>query len=319
MIKIQTEDIKLYKGDCLEVMDKLIEQGIKVDAIICDPPYGTVKGVKGIGMEGKVDWDTKIDVAKMYERCEKLLREKGALILFSQDPYTMELIYNQHQNIPFSYRLVWEKDHFANGLMSKKAPVNYFEDINVFFRKYDIYNENPLREYFKKVMLYIGTNSCKDINLKLGHRKAEHCFYIDSTQFKLCTRDTYDELVSIYNLKNMDGFKDYDDLYNENLKYSQVFNLDSGNKIKSNILKYKKDYDGFHPTQKPVKLLVDLIETYTNVGDLVLDFTMGSGSTGVACVSTNRKFIGIELDDTYFKIAKNRIEETLKNQGLQNE
>ena len=68
-----------------------------------------------------------------------------------------------------------------------------------------------------------------------------------------------------------------------------------------------------HPTQKPIKLLEYWIKTYTNEGDLVLDFTMGSGSTGVACLNTNRKFIGIELDEKYFNIAKNRIEKLDKN------
>ena len=62
-----------------------------------------------------------------------------------------------------------------------------------------------------------------------------------------------------------------------------------------------------HPTQKPIALLEYLIKTYTNEGETVLDFTMGSGSTGVACVNTNRNFIGIELDENYFKIAKERI------------
>ena len=62
-----------------------------------------------------------------------------------------------------------------------------------------------------------------------------------------------------------------------------------------------------HPTQKPVELLQYLIKTYTNENELVLDFTMGSGSTGVACINTNRKFIGIELDNNYFNIAINRI------------
>ena len=62
-----------------------------------------------------------------------------------------------------------------------------------------------------------------------------------------------------------------------------------------------------HPTQKPVDLLEYLIKTYTNENDLVLDFTMGSGSTGVACMNLNRKFIGIELDKNYFDIAKNRM------------
>ena len=78
------------------------------------------------------------------------------------------------------------------------------------------------------------------------------------------------------------------------------------------ILEYGKER-GFHPTQKPVALLEYLIKTYTNEGETVLDNTMGSGSTGVAAVNTKRNFIGIEMDDKYFEIAKNRIEQTIKN------
>ena len=74
------------------------------------------------------------------------------------------------------------------------------------------------------------------------------------------------------------------------------------------IIKFKQDR-GLHPTQKPVPLLEYLIKTYTNEGDLVLDNCMGSGSTGVACINTNRNFIGMELDENYFNIAKERIEE----------
>lgn len=74
-----------------------------------------------------------------------------------------------------------------------------------------------------------------------------------------------------------------------------------------NILKFKRDLPNVHPTQKPVALLEYLIKTYTNEGDTVLDFTMGSGSTGVAAKNLNRKFIGIELDKEYFEIAKKRI------------
>ena len=69
------------------------------------------------------------------------------------------------------------------------------------------------------------------------------------------------------------------------------------------------DRDRFHPTQKPVELLEYLIKTYTNENELVLDFTMGSGTTGVACKNLNRNFIGIELDEKYFNIAKERINE----------
>lgn len=71
---------------------------------------------------------------------------------------------------------------------------------------------------------------------------------------------------------------------------------------------FKRDKGGFHPTQKPVALLEYLIKTYTNENEVVLDCCMGSGSTGVACINTNRNFIGIELDQKYFEIAKERIE-----------
>ncbi len=78
-----------------------------------------------------------------------------------------------------------------------------------------------------------------------------------------------------------------------------------------NVLKFRSAC-GQHPTQKPVALMEYLIKTYTNEGETVLDFTMGSGTTGVACVNTGRDFIGIELDETYFGIAQDRIKEAQK-------
>jgi len=74
------------------------------------------------------------------------------------------------------------------------------------------------------------------------------------------------------------------------------------------IIKFNKDQKKFHPTQKPVALLEYLVKTYTLENETVLDFTMGSGSTGVACKNLNRNFIGIEKDEKYFEIAKKRIE-----------
>ena len=79
------------------------------------------------------------------------------------------------------------------------------------------------------------------------------------------------------------------------------------------VLDFKIESKPLHNTQKPVALMEYLIKTYTNEGETVLDFTMGSGSTGVACVNLNRNFIGIELDENYFNIAKDRIEEAKKN------
>ena len=99
-----------------------------------------------------------------------------------------------------------------------------------------------------------------------------------------------------------------------------------GTKGKMELKKYDKWYPktlltfkterGYHPTQKPVALLEYLIKTYTNVGETVLDNCMGSGSTGVACLNTNRNFIGIELDEGYFNIAKERLESCQKQKDM---
>ena len=300
-------EITLMQGDCLERM-KEIAAG-SVDMVLTDPPYGTVKGA---GLDGwdadKTKWDNALDPADIFELSERVLRTNGALALFSQEPYTSRLITQAHGNLPFSYRYVWRKDHFANSLLAKKAPVQYTEDIAVFFRKYDTLAAHPLRDYARSILNYIG-GTLKSINADLGHRRAEHFFYIDSTQFGLPVRETYQALINRYGIDKMPGFIPYDQLLAWNSRYTRTFNLPPGKKYKSNILEYRKDYSGHHPTQKPVALLEDLIKTYTNEGDTVLDFTMGSGSTGVACVNTGRNFIGIELDPDYFSIAKSRIQE----------
>jgi DNA modification methylase len=89
--------------------------------------------------------------------------------------------------------------------------------------------------------------------------------------------------------------------------FTQTETVNTGFRYPKRVLRYARE-NGNHPTQKPVALLEYLIRTYTNEGETVLDFTMGSGSTGVACVNTNRRFIGIELDEGYFNIAQKRIE-----------
>ena len=301
---------KLYKGDCLIESDK-IESG-SVDLILTDLPYGNMNtdGGRKLGING---WDLAIEPQKVYEIANRILRKNGKMILFSQEPYTTKLITEAIPNIPFNYRATWEKDNFANALGVKKNMVSFTEDVLVFSKKYDLEGLHPLRPYFKIVMDYIGLN-LKQINAKLGHRKSEHCFYVDSTQFEICTEKTYLELIEVFNIDKMQCFKEFAELKEIDFKYESRFNLWEGNKYKSNILKYKKDYDGHHPTQKPVLLLEDLIKTFSNENDLVVDLTMGSGSTGVACKNTNRDFIGIEMNEEYFKIAEQRInkEETQK-------
>ena len=92
-----------------------------------------------------------------------------------------------------------------------------------------------------------------------------------------------------------------------------VTNKTDGLKYPKSIIQINREIKPIHPTQKPVPLCEYLIKTYTNKGETVLDNCMGSGSTGVACINTNRKFIGIELDNTYFEIAKERINKAVEN------
>ena len=306
--------IQLFKGDCLIESDK-IENGT-VDLILTDLPFGTVTNLgdsDGIshGMKGKTAWDSVIDTDKIYDIANRILRKNGKMVLFCQEPFTTELITKALPNVPFNYRMIWEKDHFANSLIAKKAPVNYYEDILIFSKMHDFEGLHPLRLYFKAVMDFIGLNK-KEIVHKIGQR-ADHCFRVGSSQYGLCTEQTYAELISAFGINQMEGFRGFADLIkvDDQFKkdFASTFNLWEGKKYKSNILKYKKDYDGHHPTQKPVLLLEDLIKTFSNSGDIVVDLTMGSGSTGVAAVNTGRKFIGIEMNDKYFEISEQRINE----------
>lgn len=303
------ENIKLIKGDCLEKM-KDIESG-SVDLILTDPPYGTMNtdGGRKMNING---WDNVLDYNLMWSEINRILRKNGKCILFSQEPFTSDLIKSAIPNVPFSTRAIWLKDKFANALGVNKNLVNYYEDICVFSKLHDTDYIHPLRDYSKDVYHFIGLNK-KQIIEKIGQR-ADHFFRTNSSQFSLCTEKTYNELISIFGIDKMKGFKPFKELEKINSVFNSVFNLPKGKKFKSNVFEYKKDYEGYHPTQKPVLLLEDLIKTYSNEGNLVLDFTMGSGSTGVACLNTNRNFIGIEMDDNYFDIATERIKNHT-NQG----
>ena len=316
---------RLFFGDCLIESDK-IESG-SVDLILTDLPYGNMKGLNYKVFNnpskdnGGLIWDSTIDANKIMQIANRILRKNGKMLLFAQQPFTTELINAQIPNLPHSYNLIWEKTDFANCLLINKACANFYEDILIFSKnhqKHDFEGMHPLRPYFKVIMDFIGLN-LNQINNKLGHRRAEHTFYIDSTQYGLCTEITYNELIEVFEINKVEGFKNFAELKQIDAEYRtellrqmneqhpSIFNLWEGNKYKSNILKYKKDYNGYHPTQKPVLLLEDLIKTFSNENNLVVDLTMGSGSTGIACKNTNRSFIGIEKDEAYFKIAEQRI------------
>lgn len=306
------EQIQLLQGDCLELM-KDIPDG-SVDMILCDLPYGTINGMQIDGYKsrgtGATSWDERVDTESLFVEYERILRRNGVAILFSQEPYTAHLRSHKAMNIEFAYPLIWKKDHFANALIAKKAPVSYFEDISVLFKVYDRQLLNPLRNYSSQVLQYIGKTK-KEVIEQIGQR-ADHFFRCDSMQFALCTEKTYLELIDRFGIDRMEGFKTFAECEEIERTFKRTFNLPDGQKFLGNVLEFKKDYQFLHPTQKPVALLEYLVKTYTNPGDVVLDNCMGSGSTGVACVNTGRRFIGIELDKGYFDIAEKRIAEAQK-------
>jgi len=317
----------LLFGDCLIESDK-IESG-SVDLILTDLPFGTMKGldaepiksdndknyVAGGGYKKGYEWDAIIEPKKVYEVANRILRKNGKMVLFCQEPFTTLLINEAIPNIPFSYRAIWEKNDFANCLFAKKAMVNYYEDILIFSKK-DCDIKNPLKQYTNKIRSYINKPNAEiyDDFEKAGFNKYAvlDTFNSDNARrYNFPSEKTYNNLIQLYGIDKMTDFKPYQEVKNEYIKVTppSTFNLWEGNKYKSNILKYKKDYDGYHPTQKPVLLLEDLIKTFSNENDLVVDLTMGSGSTGVACKNTNRDFIGIEKDEKYFEIAVRRLSE----------
>ena len=242
-------NIQLYQGDCLEVMDKLIEQSVKVDAIITDPPYGTTA----------CKWDSIIPFDEMWKRLKLLRKDNTAIVLFGNEPFNS---YLRISNIDeYKYDIYWQKERATNIFQLKKRPAKVIETINVFYKNQCTYNP--------QMITYNGpkrTNKVK--NGKLG-------LLVDSQN-----RKPYEY-------------------------------IDKGVRYPLQIVQFKRDIltSNLHPTQKPIALMEYLIKTYTNEGDIVLDFTMGSGTTGVACKNTNRDFIGIEKDEKYFNISKERINE----------
>ena len=222
------DNIKLYNGDCLEVMDKLIEGGLKVDAVICDPPYNIARdnnfstmGRSGIDFG---EWDKGFDLFSYIDRVYKLLNKNGSFVVFN-DWKNLGDIVKYSENLGFEV-----KDMIR---LEKTNPMPRNRDRR-----------------------YITDFECA---IWFVMPKAKWIFNRQS--------DTYERPKFVGSIEK-----------------------------------------GLHPTQKNLKLMEWLIKIHSNESMTILDPFMGSGTTGVACLNTNRKFIGIELDENYFNIAKERIE-----------
>jgi len=244
--------MKLYRGNCLEVMKKIPDKSI--DMILTGPPYGTTS----------CPWDSVIDLRLMWGKVKRVMKKSKAFVFTSNQPFTSLLIMS---NISmFKYCWVWDKGVSGSFANSKYNPLKTHEDICIFGNGRIFYS--PQMRKRKKVKKIGSVNS---ISRQGG------------TEVK-------------FNSEKLNKFKTYNEAFPKTVLPISP--------------RSKKSDRGLHPTQKPVALMEYLIKTYTNEGETVLDFTMGSGSTGVACKNTNRDFIGIELDEKYFEIAKKRIKNT---------
>lgn len=144
--------------------------------------------------------------------------------------------------------------------------------------------------------------------------KADHFMRYGSTQWELCTEGTYKELTDKFNLREWDGYKEYEDLRQEYEDLRYVHNLDPNHK---NIFtSLSRNSGALHPTEKPTDILSRLVKTHSREGDLVLDLFCGSHSTIIACMNTYRHFVGFELDKYYYEWGAERIKKFLASRGV---
>lgn len=314
--------IKLIKGDCLEEMKKLEDES--VDLVLTDPPYGTIKGLKFKDLKAiergvvsrRNNWDTAVDIEEMMSEFKRVLRPNGRALIFGSTTYTNSLRAYKDSNFIYNYPLYWLKNQYGNPMNAKHSPLRYVEDISVFTKK-EGKNEKQ-KEYIRKVIEFIGEENRDAIAKRLEvKRSIIDGFWYTRKHFKIPSEDVYEKLKEVYSIENMEEYKTYSELLKikEEEYPDPKFNIPEGKGHVPDIFEVAKDSlagNAYHPTQKPVKLLEQLIEIYSNEGDVILDAFMGGGSTGVACINTNRKFVGIELDEEYHEVATERINGILK-------
>lgn len=324
---------KIYYGDCLELMPLIPDKSI--DMILCDLPYGTTA----------CKWDVIIPFEPLWSQYKRVIKDNGAIVLTASQPFTSALVMSNIKM--FKYEWIWIKNKTVGFTYCKTQPLRNTENILVFQNENYEYGKNQDgREYFNEMRKYIG-KTIKEINLIMGNRYAEHCFYYKSKQFNLPDKETYEKLTHIFNLRKWIDYIDFIDLLKWDIKYNpqgltkmvipKIVNKRNNDKkwvysVESLTGKdYTVEYEDYprqtlffdaetntiHPTQKPAALFEYLIRTYTNEGETVLDNCAGSGTTAIACINTNRNYICIEKDEKYFNIAEKRIKTHLMQQKFE--
>lgn len=229
-----------------------------VDMILCDLPYGTTA----------CKWDTVIPFDNLWIEYERIIKDRGAIVLFGSEPFSS---YLRLSNINlYKYDWYMMKNKASGFLNAKKMPLKAIETISVFYKFSPIYNPQGLIRV-NKTIKNTGTKSRKN--------KKEN-----------------GDITSAHNAIGNEYYKQ------EYTNYPV------------NVLKCSNGSPkSMHPTQKPLDIIEYLIKTYTNEKDLILDNCMGSGTTAVAAINTNRNYIGFETDTTYCDIANKRIQDIDKN------
>lgn len=311
--------IDLRYGDTIEQMKLIPDKSI--DFICCDLPYGTTACV----------WDIIIPFDKLWEQYKRIIKDKGVIVLFGSEPFSSLL---RTSNLDwYKYDWIWEKNNAGNFQLVNYQPLKIHETISVF------YNETPNIE-FANIML----ENMKRLNLKqIDVSKLELSRTGGITGWvtnkmngsQLPTEQQWSKICDLFGIENK-----YNEILSTVKKITYNLELDDTELVLSNkgkagtlghlsseskretyiqdktgypksILKYSRE-NGLHPTQKPIPLMEFLIKTYSNENETVLDNTMGSGTTAIACINLNRNFIGIELEEKYFKIAEERIKKALE-------
>jgi site-specific DNA-methyltransferase (adenine-specific) len=240
---MEEKKFNLILSDSITAMKQLIENGIKLDMILCDLPYGTTACA----------WDSILPMDELWTLYKQLIKPNGAIVLTASQPFTSALVMANADGL--KHHWVWDKGNGTGFQVAKYRPMMQTEDILVFTSKGETVNYYPQKPKRKT---------------------------------KLSVRGGIRQSGSSPLQKDKVQTREYDDSYPTNLLY------------------YERER-GLHPTQKPVELFKYLVKTYSMENDLVMDNTMGSGTTGVACMHLDRRFIGIEKEQEYFTIAESRI------------
>ena len=314
----------IYNQDCLQGL-KLLDDN-SIDLIVTDPPYNI----------GKAKWD-KIDdyiewLGTIFLECQRVLKNNGSFYFFHNDFLQMVELQNwinKNTNFVFKQLIIWNKkfkgasnEGFLQGYNEVGNLRNYqkmaeyclyytFQDeTGLTTVMLDVNNFPTMRRYFKDLQEYIGLNK-KQIIEGIG-QKADHCFRWGSSQWDIPTPETYQELIYIFNIDKWEKFKEYESLRQEyeslRQEYESLRYTFNNQKTHHSVWNYEIVKKQGHITPKPVELIENILKYSSNENDIVLDCFMGSGTTAIACLNTNRQYIGFELDTNYYNIANKRIE-----------